>query len=67
MQYGLNNEFDQEEVERVNIITEAYNYIPHYHTLLKCLDDDKSRSTTIPSSIAECNEIIMDLFGFRSA
>ena len=60
MQYGLNTEFHQEEVERVNIISEASNYISHSHTLHKCLDDDESRIATIPSYIAKCNDIMMD-------
>ena len=57
MQYGLNNEYYQEKVEKVNIIIEASNYISYSHKVLKCLDDDESRITKIPSSIAKCNDI----------
>ena len=51
------------------MMTEVSNYISHTHELLKQLNNDASMSTRItagPSSIAKCNEIMMDLFDLKS-
>ena len=51
------------------MITQVFSYISHSHELLKQLNANMSMSTTVktvPSSIVKCNEIMMELFDFKS-